>query len=95
MQERDYFKERFTTEELRGLLGERPPSSIFSWRSPTARKLGLSSQQGTLVEDELLRLMVEEPNLIRRPLMRVNGEIVAGFDKPAKARLGELLGKTF
>jgi hypothetical protein len=36
--------------------------------------------------------MVEEPNLIRRPLFVVNGEIVTGFDKPARARLAELLG---
>jgi arsenate reductase-like glutaredoxin family protein len=95
LRERDYFNEPFTAEELHQLLGDRLPSSVFSWRSPTARKLGLSSQQGEIGEDELLSLMVEEPNLIRRPLMRVNGEIVAGFDKPAKARLGELLGKSF
>jgi arsenate reductase-like glutaredoxin family protein len=36
--------------------------------------------------------MVEEPNLIRRPLFVVGGEIVTGFDKPARARLAELLG---
>jgi arsenate reductase-like glutaredoxin family protein len=44
-------------------------------------------------DDELIRLMVEEPNLIRRPLITVGGEVVVGFDKSAKARLGELLGK--
>jgi arsenate reductase-like glutaredoxin family protein len=37
--------------------------------------------------------MVEEPNLIRRPLFTVDGEIVPGFDKPARARLAELLGR--
>jgi len=36
--------------------------------------------------------MVEEPNLIRRPLFIVGGVVVPGFDKPAKARLAELLG---
>jgi len=44
-------------------------------------------------DDELIRLMVEEPNLIRRPLMVLGGQVVVGFDKLAKARLGELLGR--
>jgi arsenate reductase-like glutaredoxin family protein len=36
--------------------------------------------------------MVEEPNLIKRPLMIVDGQIVAGFDKTSKPRLSEILG---
>jgi hypothetical protein len=36
--ERDFFKERFTEEELRKLLGNTPPSEIFSWRSPSFKK---------------------------------------------------------
>jgi hypothetical protein len=36
--------------------------------------------------------MVEEPNLIRRPLFSVNGELVAGFDPAARGRLSDLLG---
>ena len=53
----------------------------------------LVDQQGALGEDELLRLMVQEPNLIKRPLVLVGGELVAGFDKAAKPRLSKLLGK--
>ena len=41
----------------------------------------------------LIRLMVEEPNLIKRPLIMGHGGVVAGFDKPATARLEELLGR--
>ncbi|MEA2641913.1 MAG: hypothetical protein QOF51_3307 [Chloroflexota bacterium] len=36
--------------------------------------------------------MVEEPNLIKRPLFIVDGEIVPGFDKDAKARIAARLG---
>jgi len=43
-------------------------------------------------DDQLIDLMVEEPNLIKRPLITLSGDIVVGFDKAAKARLGELLG---
>jgi len=73
------------------LIAGRPVSDFFSWRSPTARKLGY--KPGTMSDDELVRLLVEEPNLIKRPLITVGGELVAGFDKPAKARLAELLGR--
>lgn len=79
---------------MRALLAGRPASDIFAWRSVTARKLGLQNKQAELSDDELLRLMVEEPNLIRRPLITVDGEIVPGFDKAGKARLAELLGKS-
>jgi arsenate reductase-like glutaredoxin family protein len=90
--ERDYFKERFSEAELRGLLDGRPAAEIFSWRGPTARKLGLPAKRDTLTDDELIRMMIDEPNLIRRPLFDVNGELVAGFDAPARAQLGKLLG---
>jgi arsenate reductase-like glutaredoxin family protein len=56
------------------------------------KKLDLGPQQGKLSEDELLKLMVEEPNLIKRPLIIVDGQLVAGFDKVAKPKLGEILG---
>lgn len=90
--ERDYFKQPFTEAELRALLGERPAADIFSWRSPTARKLGLAAKRDTLSNDDLIRMMIEEPNLIRRPLFSVNGELVAGFDATARAELTKLLG---
>jgi arsenate reductase-like glutaredoxin family protein len=59
------------------------------------KKLGLGSQQGKLAEDELLKLMVDEPNLIKRPLIIANGQLVAGFDKVAKPKLGEILDTEF
>ena len=37
---------------------------------------------------ELLRLMIETPYLIRRPVIRIGGETVFGFDKK---RLEQLL----
>ena len=90
--EREYFKDPFTEEELRRLLGGRPAADIFSWRSPTARKLGLAARRDTLSNDELIRMMIEEPNLIRRPLFEVNGQLVAGFDPTARQELSRLLG---
>lgn len=81
--ERDFFKDGFTEAELRDLLGDTPPADVFSWRSPSARKLGID--RDTITADELIRLMLDEPRLIRRPLIRVDGRLVVGTDKKAMA----------
>ena len=70
LDERDFFQERFSEEELRALLGGRPASDIFSWKSPSFKKLGLKPED--LGDDRLIQLMVEEPRLIRRPLIVVS-----------------------
>lgn len=83
LNERDFFKDGFSEAELRELLGETNPADVFSWRSPSARKIGLDRE--TVSADELIRLMVGEPRLIRRPLIQVEGRLVVGTDKKAMA----------
>ena len=83
LNERDFFKDSFTEEELRDLLGDTPPADVFSWRSPSARKLGLDKD--TVSPDELIRLMVDEPRLIRRPFIQIEGQLIVGTDKKAMA----------
>ena len=83
LDERDFFKDGFTESELRDLLGDTPPADVFSWRSPSARKLGLD--RDTVSDDELIRLMLDEPRLIRRPLIQVDGRLIVGTDKKAMA----------
>ena len=86
--ERDFFANPFTVDELRALIGARPVSDFFSWRSPSFRKLGVSRDE--LDDDRMLQLMVDEPRLIRRPLIRADdGSLIVGTDKRAMA---ELLG---
>ncbi len=67
-------------DELRGLLRGRPVSDIFATRSPTFRALGLADRP--LDDEARLRLMVEHPQLIRRPLVTVGDELIVGFDAP-------------
>lgn len=84
LEERDFFKDGFTEDELRELLGDTPPADVFSWRSPSARKLALD--RATASPDDLLRLMASEPRLIRRPLIRApDGSLIVGADKRAMA----------
>ena len=81
VEERDFFKEPFDESELRGLLKGDPPSEIFSWRSPSVKKLGLD--RDALSDDDLVRLMVEEPRLVRRPLLEVDGRLVVATARNA------------
>ena len=82
-EERDFFKDEFSEEELRKLLGNTPPADIFSWRSPSARTLKLD--QDKVSSDELIRLMIKQPRLIRRPLIYTGDRLFAGTDKEAMA----------
>ncbi len=86
--ERDFFADPFTPDELRDLIGERSPSDYFSWRSPSFRKTGLKRDE--ISDQQMLDLMVGEPRLIRRPLIRTpDGNLIVGTDKKAMAALIE------
>ena len=79
---RDFFQEPFSEPELRELIAGRPVSLFFSWASPSFRKLGL--ERHGLTDDQLIAMMLEEPRLIRRPLIVVDGELLeptSGADK--------------
>ena len=76
IEERDFFQDRFTEQELKDLLGDIPPSELFSWKSPSFSKLGIP--RGDLDEDTLLGLMIKEPRLIRRPTARHADEVIIG-----------------
>ena len=85
--ERDFFADRLSEEELRDLIGDRPASDLFSWNSPSFRKLGVSRDE--LDEDRMVALMLEEPRLIRRPLVRIGDTLIVGAKASA---LDEALG---
>ena len=86
LNERDFFVDSFTLDELKELIGARSVSDFFSWRSPSFRKMGLSRDEMT--EDRMLDLMVGEPRLIRRPLIQTaDGNLIVGTDKKAMAAL--------
>jgi len=84
---RNILTERWTPERLRPFFAGKP---VSDWFNPTAPKV----RDGDIVpaeldETEALSLMVEEPLLIRRPLMDTPGGRCAGFeDGPVLEALG-------
>ena len=86
LDERDFFSDPFTSDELKELIGNASVEDYFSWRSPSFRKLGLKRED--MSEDQMLGLMAEEPRLIRRPLILTpEGTLIVGTDKRAMADL--------
>ena len=79
MTEREFFAEPFTEDGLRTLLGTTPARDAFAARSPTVKKLGLDLD--ALSDDELLKLMVVEPRLIRRPIVVIDGQFIPGANE--------------
>ena len=92
VEERDFFKDRFTRDELQGLVESLGPEeglgSLFARRSPSLKKLGLDGQD--LPESRMMELMLEEPRLIRRPLVSIRGGLLVGANmKTMEAALQE------
>ena len=76
LHERDYFKEPFSEQEIREMAALSGIDQIFARRSPSLKQMGLAGQD--LSEDEIVSLMLKEPKLVRRPLIRVGDQVFAG-----------------
>jgi arsenate reductase-like glutaredoxin family protein len=77
--ERDFFKNPFNQSEIDELLQGKPASEMFNFRSPSFKQLGLERDE--LSDKELIDLMLKEPRLIRRPVVRIDGNIYFNANK--------------
>jgi nitrogenase-associated protein len=73
--------EAWRPERLRAFFGELSVRDWFNVSAP-AIKLG-EIDPDNLSEQQALALMLENPLLIRRPLMQVGDSLMAGFDQQA------------
>jgi len=76
LEERDFFKDTFAEGEIRELARGTGVSDLFARRSPSLKRLGLADRD--LSEDEMVALMLQEPRLVRRPLVRLGGRLLIG-----------------
>ncbi len=67
-----------TVEELDQLIGRRDYREFLNTRNALYREMGMKTNPPP--RDETLRLMSENPNLIRRPLIKKGRKIIVGFD---------------
>ena len=83
---RDFFKDPLSRDELQA-LGERIAiADIFSWRSPSSAPY--RARRGEMTDDEMIDAMLQEPRLIRRPiLVPPTGAPIVGFGKQSYTSL--------
>ena len=74
-----------SVEELDKLIGKRDYIPFLNSRNALFREMGMKGNPPT--RDEALKLMSENPNLIKRPLVVAGRKIVLGFDSDALAQL--------
>ena len=74
----NYYEQPLTTEQLRELLGKLKlsPREVLRKDEPIARKLEINKRD--LSDDELITLMVKNPDLIQRPIVVRGNKAVLG-----------------
>jgi arsenate reductase-like glutaredoxin family protein len=83
--DRDFFKNPFSRAEIENLLQGRPPSEMFNFRSPSFKKIGV--EKSALTDEDLMSLMLQEPRLIRRPVVRLGKNVYFGADSKFLAEI--------
>jgi arsenate reductase (glutaredoxin) len=74
-----------TVAQLEQLIGKRDYREFLNSRNELYRERGMKDTPPP--RGEALRLMSENPNLIRRPILVKGREIVLGFDEEALSSL--------
>ena len=83
----DLAKQRPSRELLAQLIDEYGLATVMSTKSPTWKKMELDL--ATMTKKKAIDLMLAEPNLIKRPLLLVNGKAIFGYKRD---QYDELLG---
>ncbi len=81
---RDYFKTPLNAEELEALLPA-DPTPMLGTKSPKYRELGLKDRRPTKVE--AIALMVQDNNLLKRPILVHPHSTIIGFDAASYDKL--------
>ena len=82
--EKNLLTEPWTASRLREFFGARPVAEWFNRAAPRVKNGEIFPE--TMNEAAALRAMVEDPLLIRRPLLEAGEIRLAGFDSPQVAR---------
>ncbi len=88
LDEHDLGKNRLTAEQLDALIGKRNYLDFLNSRNEMYRQRKM--KENPPARDEALKLMAQEPNLIRRPIVIRDGQMVLGYDEEGLRKLVKL-----
>ncbi len=81
LEEREYGKQPLTEKELEAIIGAGPVTDFLNTRTALYRERKMKANPPS--REEAIRLMVEDQNLLRRPVTIKGKRKVAGFDEAA------------
>ena len=80
-EEREYGKNPFSEEELREIIGNGPIEKFLNTRSSLYREKNMKQKPPT--HQEAIKLMLKDPNLLKRPVIMKGKKRLTGFDEAA------------
>ena len=85
-EEREYGKNPFTEKELRDIICDYPIQPFLNTRTPLYREKNMKQKPPS--KEEAIKLMLKEPNLLKRPVIIKGKKKLTGFNE---AEVKELL----
>ena len=61
------------------MLQGKPATEMFNFRSPSFKQLGV--ERDKLLNRDLIDLMLKEPRLVRRPVVRIDDKVYFSADR--------------
>lgn len=77
--QREYGKQPFSEKELREIIGDDPVEPFLNTRTPLYREKHMKQKPPT--KDEAIKLMLKDPNLLKRPIMIKGKKKLMGFNQ--------------
>lgn len=84
-EEREYGKNPFTEKELRDLIGDEPVANILNSRNELYRVRNMKQKPPS--KEEAIKLILKEPNLLRRPVIVKGKKKILGFNESEVAKI--------
>jgi len=76
---RDIGKDRLRADEIENLIGKRDYRTFLNTRNEIYRQKNMKENPPS--RQEAIRMIAEEPNLIRRPIIISRNKILLGFEQ--------------
>jgi arsenate reductase len=77
--EREYGKNPLSENELREIIGDAPIEKFLNSRTPLYREKNMKQKPSS--KDEAIKLMLKDPNLLKRPVILKGRKKLTGFNE--------------
>ena len=85
IEEREYGRNPLTEKELRAIIGADPIEPFLNTRTPLYREMNMKQKPPS--KDEAIKLMLKDPNLLKRPVIIKGLTKLTGFNEAEVTQL--------